>query len=370
MFTKYVLPLFAAGGLAFAVYSVIQAKQPLAQSAPLSAPPTRPDKARMVAGSGLVEAQRENIPVGVNVPGVVIELFVKKGDVVKKDAPLFRVDDRELKSLIVVREAELASSRAMLHKLKSAPRPEDVPPAEAAAEEAKARLNDAEAAMGRTEKLYNRQMAPASDFDRDRFAYSAAKAALLKAKAELERIKRGTWKEDLDVAEAAVVMAEAQVASIKINLDRLTVRSPMDGQILQLNVRLGQFAAMTWKEPMIVLGDVQHLHIRVDVDENDLPWFRKGAEAVATPRGRNEPRMPLKFVYVEPYVVPKQSLTGSNSERVDTRVLQVVYALPDDRPVDLYVGQQMDVYLGSNEPYAPTPGPKTPAPATGVADAS
>ncbi|MBV8383695.1 MAG: hypothetical protein JOZ63_13890, partial [Planctomycetaceae bacterium] len=37
--------------------------------------------------------------------------------------------------------------------------------------------------------------------------------------------------------------------------------------------------------------------------------------------------------------------TGSNSERVDTRVLQVVYALPDERPIDVHVGQQMDVYL-------------------------
>ena len=51
------------------------------------------------------------------------------------------------------------------------------------------------------------------------------------------------------------------------------------------------------------------------------------------------------MVYVEPYVIPKQSLTGTNAERVDTRVLQVVYRLPNDRSVDFYVGQQMDVYM-------------------------
>jgi HlyD family secretion protein len=43
--------------------------------------------------------------------------------------------------------------------------------------------------------------------------------------------------------------------------------------------------------------------------------------------------------------VPKQSLTGNSSERVDQRVLQVIYELPDDRPVDVYIGEQMDVYL-------------------------
>ena len=47
---------------------------------------------------------------------------------------------------------------------------------------------------------------------------------------------------------------------------------------------------------------------------------------------------------VEPYVVPKKSLTGDNTERVDTRVLQVIYALVSaDRRV--YVGQQLDVFV-------------------------
>ncbi len=71
----------------------------------------------------------------------------------------------------------------------------------------------------------------------------------------------------------------------------------------------------------------------------------KGADAIATLKGRPNIRFPLKFVYVEPYVIPKQSLTGNNSERVDQRVLQVIYELPEDRPLDVYIGQQMDVYM-------------------------
>src|SRR5207302_2058459 len=73
--------------------------------------------------------------------------------------------------------------------------------------------------------------------------------------------------------------------------------------------------------------------------------FAPHARAVATLKGRPQVRFPLEFVKVEPYVIPKKSLTGDNSERVDTRVLQVIYALPDDRKIHLYVGQQMDVYL-------------------------
>ena len=155
----------------------------------------------------------------------------------------------------------------------------------------------------------------------------------------------GTWKEDIEVARAEVRLAQSQVEAIRTNLERLIVRAPMDGEVLQLNLRLGQYAAFAWKEPMIVLGDIHRLHVRVNIDENDLPYFSVGSEAVATLKGRPRVRFPLKFVYVEPYVIPKQSLTGYNSERVDTRVLQVIYELPEERAMDVYVGQQMDVYL-------------------------
>jgi hypothetical protein len=52
----------------------------------------------------------------------------------------------------------------------------------------------------------------------------------------------------------------------------------------------------------------------------------------------------LSFVRVEPYAQPKKSLTGSGTERVDTRVLQVIYSIePSEQTI--YVGQQLDVYL-------------------------
>ena len=344
MITKYVLPLLSVLGLSFAIYTVLPGRIPEPAS-PDVPPPTRPTEFKAIAGAGLIEARRENIPVGAPVPGVVWEVFVKIGDKVKTGDPLFRIDDREVKAQLKVREAALVATKAQLHKLLSAPRPEDIPPAQAAVEEARAKVYDAESAMGRTEKLYNRQMAPASDYDRDRFNYISSKAAMTKAIAELEKIVAGSWKEDIELARAAVLQSESELESIRIMLDRLTVRALADGDVLQVNVRPGQFAALAWREPMIVLGDVNKLHVRVDIDENDLPMFEPHAQAIATLKGRPQVRFPLEFVKVEPYVVPKKSLTGDNSERVDTRVLQVIYALPDERPIPVYVGQQMDVYL-------------------------
>ena len=356
MITRIVLPIVAVLGVLLAVHSVLpyelslkggkpvfKSKSP-PTSTPLQSPPEQPSRFReSIHGMGLVESQRENIPIGTPVPGVVAEVYVdgrpdyqpphkRVGDRVKKGEPLFRIDDRELKAELQTREAALLAAQAQLRRLVEMPRPEDVPPAEAAVEEARAKLLDAEAAFNRDSQLYDRKMLAASDYDRDRYSVQAAKAALARSQADLAKLKAGAWKEDIEVQRAAVAEARSRVESAQILLERLVVRAPVDGQVLQVNVRPGQLATLSWKEPMVVLGEVQHLHVRVDVDENDLFRFREGAPAVATLKGQVEPEFPLEFVRIEPYVIPKRSLTGDNSERVDTRVLQVLYALPDSRP--------------------------------------
>lgn len=345
MLTRRLIPILAAIGIAYSIISTVTGAKPPEPAKPVLEPHPRPSKERMLAGSGIIEARRENIPIGVNVPGVVVEVFVKKGDHVKTGDPLFRVDDRELRGQVSIKEAQLESAQAQFHRLKAAPRPEDIPPAEAAVEESQAKLNDAEASMKRTQQLHNRYAAPLSDLDKERFAYLAAKAALTRARAELDRVKKGTWQEDLNVAQVAIKLARGELDSSKVLLDRLTVRAPIEGDVLQLNIRPGQFAAMTWNEPMIVLGDINRLHVRVDIDENDVTLFDKHSKAMAYFKGRSHSQFALKFEYVEPYMIPKQSLTGASSERVDTRVLRVVYSLPNDCRTDVYVGQQMDVYI-------------------------
>ena len=84
--------------------------------------------------------------------------------------------------------------------------------------------------------------------------------------------------------------------------------------------------------------------MRVDIDEYDIPRFITDAPARATLKGQPNDFFPLRFVRIEPYVVPKKSLTGDNTERVDTRVLQVIYAI-DTGGKRLFVGQQLDVFI-------------------------
>lgn len=344
--TKYVLPLVAVAFLVFEIINVIHARRTMPTTLPFIEPSSRPRGLHAIAGAGIIEARKENIPIGAPVVGVVTEVLVKRGDLVKAGDPLFRIDDRDLKAQLLVYEATLDSAEAQLDRLMVAPQTGDIPTFEAAVEEARAHLGDTEIAYRRSEALFERHAEAPGDRDKNKFAYLANKAALARQEADLRRLK-ATWEKDKLIARAAVTQAQSQVDRTKVDIERLTVRALVDGQILQVHVRPGQLAALNWNEPLIILGDIRKLHVRVNIDEHDLPYFSTRSRAVATLKGRPQVQFPLTYFDVEPYVIPKQSLTGATVERVDTRVLQVLYEFPETPSIPVYIGQQMDVYIES-----------------------
>jgi HlyD family secretion protein len=101
---------------------------------------------------------------------------------------------------------------------------------------------------------------------------------------------------------------------------------------------------MTLVSPISISGVASVMHVRVDVDENDAWRIKEDAPAEASVRGNPALRTGLRYVRVEPFVVPKRSLTGDSSERVDTRVLQVIYSF-DPAELNVKVGQQVDVFV-------------------------
>src|SRR6516162_4122776 len=124
MVTKLVLPVIALGMLIFAITHMLKVNLEI----PYVPPPVEPARSPFgptIAGYGLVEAQTENIAIASELPGVVREVWVKVGQKVSAGAPLFRLDDRQLRAELKVREAGLAVAQASLKRLESMPRPEE-----------------------------------------------------------------------------------------------------------------------------------------------------------------------------------------------------------------------------------------------------
>ena len=365
MIRKYFLPVLAVAGIALAIFVVVQGSKPVPAAQPVAQPAPAP-YATYVAGAGLVEAATENIAIGTGIGGTVTDVYVKVGDTVKRGDPLFRVRDKTLRAELAGQQAALRTARAELAKLKAYVRKEDLAAARARLADAEAVLAEARDALELYEGVPDRRAIIEQELTRRRYSAKSAAAKVDQARADLDRLEAGPWQPDLEVAQAQVEAAEAMVAVGEAEVDRNTVKAPADGTILQVKIRPGEYAmAGVLQTPLMVLGDIDTLHVRVDVDENDAWRLRPGNPATAFVRGNRDLNTRLTFVRVEPYVIPKRSLTGESTERVDTRVLQVLYAFRRGA-LPVYVGQQMDVFIEApavdgaaraNGTTAPTTGP-------------
>lgn len=344
MFNKVFVPLLALAGLLFGLHMVAQGSRPIIPAEPVAPPAATPYR-MAITGSGIVEAGSENIAIATPLSGVVLEMYVKQRDRVKAGDPLFRLDDRSLLAELAVREAMIATAEGRLAELKARPRPEDIPPAEAAVAQARASQSDAESQLKSAQSLADTRALSAEEVTRRRYAVDVAKARSAAAEADLARVKAGTFAPEIAIAEAQVAEARANAKATQTEIERLTVRAPIDGEILQRNLRVGEFAqAGAGSVPLLIMGNTDRLAVRVDIDENDAWRFEETARATAFLRGNKEFSVALRFDRVEPFVVPKKSLTGETTERVDTRVMQVLYSFPSGS-MPVRVGQMMDVYI-------------------------
>lgn len=300
------LPVLAVIGALGAAGYVLKGSHPPPAAQPVSPPSVAPYQS-YIAGTGMLEASTRNLAISTPVGGVVAELAVKVGDGVAKGQKLFRVDGRDL-------EAQLAVSLA-------------------AAAAAYAQIAEAQAALAQARDLLKRGegLAPGN-------AISLQDLANRQFAAQLAEAKLGT-------ARANAGLADAQVEATRTNIERLTIRAPIDGQVLQLNIRPGEYAqAGVLASPLLLLGDTSILHVRVDIDENDGWRLAPRMPAKAFLRGNSAISFDLAFGFIEPYVRPKVELSGASTERVDTRVLQVVYSVAKGE-LPIYAGRQLDVYI-------------------------
>jgi HlyD family secretion protein len=353
---SFFLPALAVCLFAFSIYHLMFAAEKHPKVAPLVEPPRQSFRSG-ISGTGLVEARAENISLGTAVAGVVLEVCVTNDQLRQRIAagtPLFRVDDRHLKAQLHTLQANLKLAETQLERLVKMPRPEEIPPSEAKVKIAEANRIRLKDVFERNEQLVGKRIVTEEDFTSSRFMFLAADQQWQQAVAEDKLLKAGSWKPDISVSQASVEAARASVANMETEIERCLVRAPVDGQILKIDVRPGEYVNAAASKALILLGDLDRLRVRADIDEQDIPRFKTTGRATARLRGAADKEIPLVFVRVEPYVIPKKAFTGDNTERIDTRVLQVLYEI-DSEQSGGYVGQQVDVSIECETPSNPQP---------------
>jgi multidrug resistance efflux pump len=280
---------------------------------------------------------------------------VKPGQQIKKGDILFQIDDRDQKAIlngakadIVIAESKLQQSIAEIAIAKA----KEIS-ASSLVEEGIAEFNNYNEVLKRDQKLFERNSVSVEQLNILKFKVAEAKSKVKDYEARLEQAKDEKLMLQTDKGDGPTMIlhkselerAKIQAESEQIKLDLYRIKSPIDGTVLKVNVRAGEFAqAALLSTPLMVVGDIDPLHVRVEVDESEIHRFQSDKPAVASPRGQSQLKINLRFIRSEPLVVPKQVITGSTTERIDTRVLQVIYAI-EDKVSGLSPGQQLDVFI-------------------------
>jgi HlyD family secretion protein len=359
MRNKFIFSLVAIGILValFSAYVYAVPKKPLP---PVFNPAPNP-YAQGIFANGIVESYQsngENVNLYPEVAGTITTIAVAEGQSVQLGAPLVALDDSVQRAIAEQQRSQAEASLALLDELRAQPRKETLDVAHAQVEMATASLKSAQDQLEKQKRSYD--IAPESvsrdAFDNARNAVRVATANLEVVTRQYELTKAGAWTFDVRNQERqheALVKAHAASSAL---LAKYVIKAPIDGVVLSVHAAVGSYVSpqgaydsyTTGFGPVVVMGSSKgQLGVRVYIDEILIPRLPSADKIQAQMfiRGTST-KIPLQFVRVQPHVSPKIQLSNARTEKVDLRVLPVVFRFEPPPGVAVYPGELVDVYVG------------------------
>lgn len=291
-----------------------------------------------ISGSGIVEPASGNVIISSPFNRIIENINVSVNDKVKKGDILFQLYNQDLRSNLKIKQKKYEESVSNLYKLEAFPREEDLTIAQETLNKAQAVFNESviEYCMA------NRRARSKEERCIQLYKYQQAEADFLAAQAQFIKVQSGTWHPELKIMQDEVEQAKADVEAMEAEIERTYIRAPIDGTILQVKIHEGETSDQG--KTAIILGNITELNLRVSIDQFNESRFHPDYPAVAFKQGVFTTEFPLKFIHIEPFMVPKKYLTNEIHEKVDTQTFEILYRIERNNS-HLFIGEQMDVYI-------------------------
>lgn len=327
---------------------------------PAFSPATNPFPNGIYA-EGMVESDQpsgENINIYPEVSGTVVKIPVTEGQEVKKGAVLFTIDDSVQRATVEQLQSQAQAAFTLLAELKAQPRKETLDVAEAQVTAAQAALKTAQDGLDKQASAYdvNPKSISRDALDGAANAVATAKANLEVARKQRDLTKAGAWIYDINNQERTYNALYKSSLSAGALLSKYTLRAPHDGIVLAINPTVGSYVSgqgaydsyTQGMDPVLVLGSPHaYLNVRCYVDEILVPRLPAPSRMKAQMAVRGSSvKIPLVFVRMQPVVSPKIELSDQRQERVDVRVLPIIFRLNKPKDLNLFPGLLVDVYIG------------------------
>jgi HlyD family secretion protein len=316
------------------------------QAAPPATGETVPDKTWQAVAPGRVEPKSGETRITPVAAGVVAEVLVKVNDKVFPAEPLIRLNDDELRARLAAAEAQVKIRLRARNDERASGKAADRRRAEDALNDAEHEVVDARAALDTAAAARRAGRGSEADLTNARRALSVAED-LVKARTSALR----SAEDDAPLpreADAQLSIARAERAVARVALDKMTIRAPIAGTVLQINIKPGETAIPSATQPLLVIGDVSALRVRAELDDRDLGMIKVGQSVVVRMPAFPGRDMSGKVASIAPIVGPASRAARGTRNPTDVDIVEVMIDLTDVGP--LASGMQVDVYFRRNEP--------------------
>jgi len=337
-----VLGLIIVAGVFMAVLTMMRI-QPATQSTTAG---SSNDKRWQAVAPGRVEARSGQIKVATTVVGLVDQVLVKANDTVFAGEPLIRLSDDEPRARLAAAEAQVAVRKRAQDGQRATGTAADRRKAKDAVADAEQAVYDARAAVDRAAADWRANIESDARLAAVRSALARAKAELTKRQEELGKLEANSPL--LTTLEGQLSIARADYTVARAALDKMTIRAPIAGTVLQVNIRAGELVMPSALQPLLLLANLSALRVRAELDERDLGSIKLGqavsVRAAAFPGREFEGRVSS----IAPLVEAGHLDARGTRNQTDVDVVAVIVELT--RPGPLTVGMKADVYFHPDKP--------------------
>ncbi len=336
-----VLGLIAVAGVFMAIAAIAPVKPGVwGMSADVSK-----EKRWQAVAPGRVEPCSGQIKVATDVMGVVDKVLVKTNDKVFAGEPLIHLADDELRARLAAAETQVDMRERARDERSATGSAKTRRKAQDAVADAERALYGARSAVDRAAAGLRANGGPDADLTAARLALTRAQNELSTRQQELR-----TTEDDAPLPtslEGQLSIARSEYAVARSALDKMTVRAPIDGTVLQINVQVGELVSPGSPQPPLQLADLSALCVRAELDERDLGSIRVGQ--AATVRAAAFPGREFEGIVssIAPLVEPGRLEPPGPRSQTEVDVIRVMVGLTGSE--DLTVGMKADVYFRSGQ---------------------
>jgi len=302
--------------------------------------PFSPEPAWAAAAPGRIEPKGRELRIVAPSPAVIKEVLAGLNDRVQKGDILIRLDDEELKAKLAAAKAQVAVRTTDRDDVKASEPARDRRKAEDNLYNAERSAFDARMELDRLISEARGGKASLADVQNARAAVTTADE---KVQQEQQKLKKVLAKElpALKREEAALSAARADVSVISASLERMRIRAPMDAVVLELNAKIGEMAGVAAENPLLTLGDTDHLQVRAEVGERDVGKVYQGQPAIVKSDAFPNRTFDVRVATIAKALGAPQLSSRNRRKQADVDVLEVVLDLEEGVP--LLPGMRVDV---------------------------